>query len=112
MARKRFVFVEGSLREVVDGYRIVIADRNWYNFGGTWAPADAPPSTPSAMVMPDISPYRSTITGEIINSRSTHRDHLRQHNCIEVGNEKPRLPEREWTATRGLREELIARLNG
>jgi len=39
-------------------------------------------------VMPDIKPYQSMITGEIIASRSTHRQHLRQHGCIEVGNEK------------------------
>jgi hypothetical protein len=24
----------------------------------------------------------------MITSRSVHRDHLRQHNCIEIGNEK------------------------
>jgi len=38
-------------------------------------------------IMPDIQPYQSMITGEMIGSRSTHRNHLRQHNCIEVGNE-------------------------
>ena len=40
------------------------------------------------MVMPDIQPYKSMIDGSMITSRSVHRDHLRQHNCIEVGNEK------------------------
>ena len=48
------------------------------------------------MVMPDISPYKSMIDGSMIMSRSVHRDHLRQHGCIEVGNEKmesrPPLP--------------------
>jgi len=39
-------------------------------------------------VMPDIQPYQSQITGEMIQSRSRHREHLRQHGCIEVGNEK------------------------
>ena len=38
-------------------------------------------------VMPDIKPYKSMITGEIITSRSKHREHLRRHGCIEVGNE-------------------------
>jgi hypothetical protein len=28
------------------------------------------------------------IDGSMIMSRSVHRDHLRQHGCIEVGNEK------------------------
>ena len=40
------------------------------------------------MVMPDIQPYKSMIDGSMITSRSVHRDHLRQHNCIEIGNEK------------------------
>ena len=38
-------------------------------------------------IMPDIKPYRSMITGEMINSRSKHREHLKQHGCVEVGNE-------------------------
>jgi hypothetical protein len=48
-------------------------------------------------VMPDIKPYKSMIDGSLINSRSKHRVHLRDHDCIEVGNEKmerkrPKLP--------------------
>jgi hypothetical protein len=39
-------------------------------------------------VVRDIDPYKSMITGEMITSRSQHRDHLKRHNCIEVGNEK------------------------
>jgi hypothetical protein len=44
-------------------------------------------------VIPDIQPYKSVITGEVIGSRSQHRSHLKQHGCIEVGNEK--WPERK-----------------
>lgn len=40
------------------------------------------------MVMPDIKPYQSQVTGEIIKSRSHHRAHLKQHGMVEVGNEK------------------------
>lgn len=43
---------------------------------------------PSPQLIRDIDPYKSMATGEIIASRSRHRDHLRDHNCIEVGNEK------------------------
>ena len=39
------------------------------------------------MVMNDIQPYRSMQNGEIINSRSQHRNHLKQHGLIEIGNE-------------------------
>lgn len=47
------------------------------------------PSAP--LIMPDIDPYQSMITGEMITSRSRHREHLRQHGCEEVGNETKAL---------------------
>lgn len=37
----------------------------------------------------DIQPYKSMIDGSMITSRSQHRKHLKQHNCIEIGNEDP-----------------------
>lgn len=45
-------------------------------------------STAAPYVMGDIKPYQSMITGEMIQGRAQHRAHLRQHGCIEVGNEK------------------------
>lgn len=39
------------------------------------------------IIMPDIQPYQSMADGSMITSRSQHRAHLRQHNCIEIGNE-------------------------
>ena len=41
-------------------------------------------------VIGDIEPYESIITGEQIGGRRQHRDHLRDHGCIEVGNEQPK----------------------
>lgn len=38
-------------------------------------------------VMPDIKPYQSMQTGEMITSRSHHRMHLKQHGLVEIGNE-------------------------
>lgn len=38
-------------------------------------------------VIADIKPYRSTVTGEMITSRSQHREHLARHNLMEIGNE-------------------------
>lgn len=38
-------------------------------------------------VVPDIQPYQSMATGEMITSRSHHRAHLKQHGLIEIGNE-------------------------
>ena len=31
--------------------------------------------------------YRHTITGEWVTSRARHKELLREHNCVEVGNE-------------------------
>lgn len=47
---------------------------------------DAPPPA-GVMIVRDIDPYKSMITGEMIGGRRQHREHLRQHNRIEVGNE-------------------------
>lgn len=41
----------------------------------------------SYQVMGDIQPYKSMIDGSVISSRSHHREHLRQHGCVEVGND-------------------------
>lgn len=47
---------------------------------------------PRVHVRGDIQPYRSMVTGEIIESRSQHRAHLKQHGKVEIGNELPKAP--------------------
>lgn len=61
------------------------------------------------MIMNDINPYVSMIDGSVISSRSKHRDHLRQHGCIEVGNDSSVFnPKRKPLAPPpGLKETLI-----
>lgn len=39
------------------------------------------------MIAADIQPYRSMATGEMIQGRAEHREHLRKNHLIEVGNE-------------------------
>lgn len=39
------------------------------------------------MVIPDIEPYQSMIDGSMITSRSRHKEHLKRHDCFEVGND-------------------------
>ncbi|MDA0676258.1 MAG: hypothetical protein O3A88_07900 [Proteobacteria bacterium] len=60
-------------------------------------------------VVSDIAPYQSMIDGSMITGRAQHRMHLRDHNCIEIGNEKMEtkltLPSRE-KRRRVLREQL------
>lgn len=60
-----------------------------------------------ALVHGDIQPYVSMIDGSIINSRSRHREHLRQHNCVEVGNETKYLKPKPITPPGGLTETLV-----
>lgn len=111
MPRKSYVMIEGQLREKTGDNSVIIDGKNWYCLGGAWLAADSP-AAHTFFVQPDIQPYRSTIDGSMIESRSQHRSHLRDHNCIEVGNERLSPPKQEFTATRGLREELAARLWG
>lgn len=74
-----------------EAYRRNYLEIDWSK-GPLWKPqpvkhekhADGP------MVIPDIEPYRSVIDGSVISGRRQHRDHLRAHGCIEVGNEKLR----------------------
>lgn len=40
-------------------------------------------------VMGDIQPYKSMVTGEMIGGRAQHREHLKEHCLIELGNDAP-----------------------
>lgn len=68
MATRRYVQINGELVEV----------------GRDYVPE---PRAEVHHVMGDIQPYRSMIDGRMITSRSQHREHLRQHGCVEVGND-------------------------
>lgn len=49
------------------------------------------PAAPSGpFVMADVKPYQSMVTGEMIGGRRQHREHLRQHGLIEMGNDAPK----------------------
>jgi len=62
-------------------------------------------------VMSDIGGYISQVDGSWIDSRSKHRNHLKQHNMIEVGNDVPmqqKAPELSAKSQRE-RKEMIGR---
>lgn len=61
--------------------------RTWVYIDGVAYEKGAEPASEGVMVMPDIEPYQSMIDGSMITSRSEHRAHLKQHGCVEVGNE-------------------------
>lgn len=67
-------------------------------------------------VMPDIQPYRSVVTGEVIGSRSTHKKHLKTHKLVELGNEIPQAKPKgyEYSARdrQALRNEIYQIMDG
>ena len=48
-------------------------------------------SSKSPLILTDIEPYQSIITGETITSRSHHREHLKQHGAEETGDNMPKF---------------------
>lgn len=90
IGRRSYVSVRGHTRSIPkyktyrgsDGFNHILAA-----YGGNDEDGDV-----SSYIIRDMEPYRSPIDGSIITSRSHHRAHKRQHNVIEVGNE--RLPSR------------------
>ena len=86
MTRKRWIYME---------------DGSSFEVG-----ADYTPEPQSAIVMPDIKPYKSMCDGSWITSRSQHREHLKAHGVIEIGNEK--LEPKPKHVPAGLKERLAA----
>lgn len=69
----------------------------WSREAATFVPIEqikrkAPPRGPA--IISDIRGYRSPADGSWVSSRSQHRQHLRDHGLIEVGNEQPTPPSR------------------
>lgn len=87
--------VEEDFRRVDDRH-----DPGKCRCGGVTCYHFAPPN-----VLSDIDGYQSMADGSWISSRSQHRDHLKRHGCIEVGNE--RIKKREPTVPRAaIRQEI------
>lgn len=55
-------------------------------------------------IVRDIQPYQSMVDGSRITSRSRHREHLKAHGCIEVGNET-QAPPKPFESSRAQRDE-------
>lgn len=85
MSRKRWIYRGSEVFEVSDDYT---------------------PEPRSAMVMNDIQPYQSMVTGEMITSRSQHRAHLKAHKVIEVGNETKYLQPKPKQLPPGLKDRI------
>lgn len=55
----------------------------------SWEEKQKQPVRAAHMVASDISGYVSQVDGTYIESRSKHRDHLKRHRMVEVGNDVP-----------------------
>jgi len=64
-------------------------------------------------IMPDIQPYQSMADGSMIMGRRQHREHLKEHNCIEIGNEtiETRKPQQSDNRREVLRAQLANMTN-
>lgn len=61
-------------------------------------------------VMADMTEYRSPLDGSIVKSRKHHRDHMRKHGVIEVGNEKMEGKKKEYNP-QGIRDDIHGAVN-
>ena len=63
----------------------------------------------------DYTNYVSMHDGTRIKSKKQHRDHLRQHNLVELGNEKPKQQKRDYRMPKhemeNLKKEISQRLD-
>ena len=83
--------------------------KRWIQVNGELVPVgdDDVPEPRAPLVMPDIKPYKSMIDGSEITSRSRHREHLRAHRCIEIGNETKYLKAEPMRSPPGLKDTII-----
>ena len=70
MSRRRYRQINGKLVEISNSSNI---------------------SSKAPLILTDIEPYQSIITGETITSRSHHREHLKQHGAEETGDNMPKF---------------------
>ena len=78
------------------------ANRRWVA-EEVWKPAT--PYPPGPIIMPDIKAYRSPIDRTIVSSRPQHKDHLKKHRVVEMGDSP--IKQRTPTELPPLRETLM-----
>lgn len=101
MSRERFIYGKNGLEaHIVDEKLIWL--RPGANKGNKKSRLAAP------MIIRDIEPYKSMITGEMISSRSVHKTHLKQHNCVEVGNDTSHMKQKPVTHDFRQRKKVLA----
>jgi hypothetical protein len=58
-------------------------------------------------IVPDIQPYIGMVDGKPIGGRAQHREYLKRHDCVEIGNETKHLTQpKEIKGDFNVRKEL------
>lgn len=95
------------------GYARIFGDKKpekgrfvWDDETKKFIPAGKSSHVPNApMVFGDVRPYKSMVTGELIDGRRQHREHLKTHNVVEVGNDIP-MKHQDRTPRTDLKEQI------
>ena len=81
--------------------------RRYVQINGVLYERGQEPMPDAPMVIGDIEPYQSQITGEMITSRSQHREHLKAHGCVEIGDQVHHMQAKRPDFESPERKELI-----
>lgn len=64
--------------------------------------------TAPSMVIGDIAPYKSMVDGTMVMGRAQHKEHLKRHNVIEVGDQQHTLkPYGQYKSPDGLKDTVV-----
>jgi hypothetical protein len=76
------------------GKLIAEYDNGVWTYHAAYEPSKRSDTVAAPMLIKDIGEYVSPLDGQHITSRSQHRDHMRAHEVVEVGNDRlPRAPD-------------------
>jgi hypothetical protein len=104
MARSRTVWKDGEVYAEYEGGKLTYLNPKYQ------APKRSD-TVQAPYFMKDIGEYRSPLDGQRITTRSAHRDHMKAHNVIEVGNERmPATPSAPPSVDRDLGQAIKQRL--
>jgi hypothetical protein len=81
--------------------------KRWVQIDGVLVENGEQPVPEGLMVIGDLKPYKNMVDGKVIEGRRQHREFLKAHRLIEVGNEYAKgVPQRKPVPLPPLRETL------
>ena len=81
--------------------------KRWVYINGEAIPIGEHVPEAKVFIRGDLQPYQSMVTGEMVDGRSKHREHLRMHGVVEVGDAYDKgLPQSKPKSDPRLREHI------